>query len=56
SHSPGILSIIKKLGFAYDQQKKYSEARGYFNYALSLGADDPEILMRLDVYKAYIRY
>lgn len=34
--TPGLLYIVKKLGHAYDQTRKYSKARAYFNYTLRL--------------------
>jgi len=52
--TPGILAIIKKLGHAYDQNKDYSKARGYFNYAIRLDPYDETIKNRLEIFKKYL--
>lgn len=52
--TPGLLYIIKKLGYAYDLKKEYSKARGYFKYAIKLDPSDKLINERLKVYEKYL--
>jgi len=52
--TPGLLYIVKKLGYAYDIKKDFSKARAYFKYALKLDPNDELIRKRLEVYDKYL--
>ena len=52
--TPGLLYVIKKLGYAYDMKKDYSKARGYLKYAYKLDPSDILVKNRLDVYEKYL--
>lgn len=54
--TPGMLYIVKKLGYAYDQKKDFKKARAYFNYALKLDPKDKHMGKRLQEYDKYIGY
>lgn len=54
--TPGMLYIVKKLGYAYDQKKDFKRARGYLNYALKLDPNDKYIEKRLYEYDKYLKY
>jgi len=54
--TPGLLYVIKKLGYAYDMKKDYSKARGYLKYAYKLDSKDSVVKNRLDVYEKYLNF
>ncbi len=52
--TPGIWSVVKKLGQAYDQKRDYERARAYFKYALKLRPNDEYVKQKLALYEYYL--
>lgn len=52
--TPGVWVVVKKLGQAYEQNREYEKARGYFKYALRLKPDDKEVKKKLEKYDFYL--
>ena len=52
--TPGIWVVLKKLGQAYEQEKDYERARGYFKYALRLRPSDGYLAEKLERYDFYL--
>ncbi|MFW6030773.1 MAG: protein kinase domain-containing protein [Halanaerobiales bacterium] len=47
---PGRLIILKKLAYAYDQQKEFNKARGFFKFVNKLDPEDEKIKDKLGIY------
>ncbi len=47
--TPGILTVIKKIGYAYDQLRDYKKARSYYIHALALDPEDKHLQKRLTI-------
>ncbi|MEH7372488.1 protein kinase domain-containing protein [Priestia megaterium] len=52
--TPGVLSVVKKLGQAYDQKRDFNKARAYFRYALKLNPRDKVVIKKLEAYEFYL--
>lgn len=49
TETPGILAVVKKIGYAYDQIKDFRKARSYYLHALTLDPADGHIKKRLSI-------
>ncbi len=47
--TPGILTVIKKIGYAYDQIRDFKKARSYYLHALTIDPDDKHLKKRLSI-------
>ncbi len=47
--TPGMLTVIKKIGYAYDQIRDFKKARSYYLHALTIDPDDKHLKKRLSI-------
>lgn len=47
--TPGIMTVIKKIGYAYDQLRDFKKARSYYLHALTLDPEDKHLKKRLSI-------